>query len=163
MIFVCVSTGHFDPLIQECDRLRGKFDFFGQIGSGTHVPGFRHVRTLPPAELEKHMAEAELVVSHAGTGMLSMLYRLRKRAIVIPKQIRYGEANDSQVELAEKWGQLGMAVLLMDVHGLEEAIRRCRSVEPRFPSFPSLGRYISEELWTKKRSFTHSSAPSKAG
>jgi UDP-N-acetylglucosamine transferase subunit ALG13 len=146
MIFVCVSTGHFDPLIAECDRLRDRFDFFGQIGSGVNVPQFKHIRTAPPADIEKHMAEAELVVAHAGTGMLSMLYRLKKRAVVIPKQIRYGEANDSQVELARKWGELGIATLLMDVAGLEDAIRLARESEPNFPVFPSLGGYLAQRL-----------------
>ena len=118
MILVVVSTGHFDPLIQECSRLSQKYDFLGQIGSGVCVPPFPHFRTAEPAELEARMKEAELVVSHAGTGMLSMLYRLKKRAVVIPKQIRYGESNDGQVELARKWGELRLAVLCMDIKDL---------------------------------------------
>ena len=146
MIFVVVSTGHFDPLIAECNRLRGKFEFRGQIGSGTVEPGFSHFRTCEPQDLEREMREAELVVSHAGTGMLSMLYRLQKRAVVIPKQIRYGEANDGQVELARKWGELGMAVLCMDVNDLERAIDECRQRPPRFPSFPSLGSHLRQYL-----------------
>src|SRR5688572_4083628 len=118
MIFVTVSTGHFDPLIAACDALRDRYDFFGQIGSGTHVPKFKHVLTAPPKDIEKYMSEAELVISHGGTGMLSTLYRLKKPTLVIPKQIRYGEANDGQVELAVKWAELGMAVLCMDVKNL---------------------------------------------
>lgn len=147
MILVTVSTGHFDPLIAACDALHGpSHDFFGQIGSSTVVPKFPHVRTCAPAELEAHMARAELVVAHAGTGMLSMLYRLKKRAVVIPKQIRYGEANDSQVELARKWGELGIAVLCLDVAELERAIRACREGTPRFPAFASLGRHLAGTL-----------------
>ena len=53
---------------------------------GTHVPRFPHFRMGSPQEIEKKMREAELVVSHAGTGMLSMLYRLKKKTVVIPKQ-----------------------------------------------------------------------------
>jgi UDP-N-acetylglucosamine transferase subunit ALG13 len=146
MIFVVVSTGHFDPLIQQCDRLRDQFPFKGQIGSGTIVPRFSHFRTGEPQEIEREMREAELVVSHAGTGMLSMLYRLKKKAVVIPKQIRYGEANDGQVELAKKWGELGLGVLCMDVDQLESAILECRRREPRFPAFPSLGESLRKEL-----------------
>ena len=146
MIFVVVSTGHFDPLIAECDRLRDRFDFFGQIGSGSVVPQFRHFRTGTPRELETHMKEAELVVTHAGTGMLSMLYRLKKRAVVIPKQIRYGEANDGQVELALKWGELGMAVLCLEVGDLERSIQQCRDQAPRFPAFPSLGAHLRKTM-----------------
>jgi UDP-N-acetylglucosamine transferase subunit ALG13 len=146
MIFVVVSTGHFDPLIAECDRLKDKFPFHGQIGSGTIVPGFTHFRTGEPEAIERHMRDAELVVSHAGTGMLSMLYRLKKKAVVIPKQIRYGEANDGQVELARKWGELGMAVLCMDVADLERSIEACRKSNPKFPAFPSLGAHLRQHL-----------------
>lgn len=142
MIFVVVSTGHFDPLIEECARLSQKFDFFGQIGSGAFAPPFPYFRIAEPRILERHMNEAELVVSHAGTGMLSTLYHLKKPAVVVPKQRRYGEMNDGQVELAQKWGRLGMAVLCMDVKDLQSAIETCRRSPPRFPDFPRLGNHI---------------------
>src|SRR4051794_3225074 len=103
MIFIVVSTGHFDPLIQECSRLSGRYDFLGQIGSSAVTPPFPYFRTAPPTEIENHMKRAELVISHGGAGMTAMLYRLRKKCVIIPKQKRYGEANDLQVELARKW------------------------------------------------------------
>ncbi len=150
LIFVTVSTGHFDPLIEECDRLYQRdpslFSFFGQIGSGIHTPKFPHKKTMAPDELERLMEEAELVISHGGTGMLSRLYRLKKKTIVIPKQIRYGEANDGQVELAVKWDELGMAILCMDVGELEAKINRCRDTQFYFPSFSSLGTHLSSRL-----------------
>jgi UDP-N-acetylglucosamine transferase subunit ALG13 len=152
VILVVVSTGHFDPLIRECARLSHQFNFLGQIGSGSFIPPFRHFRTVDPEGLKAHMLEAELVVSHAGTGMLSMLYQLKKSCVVIPKQIRYGESNDGQVELARKWGELGAGVLCMDVTELEAAIQRCRSSPPRFPLFPRLGERLRTELAESPRS-----------
>lgn len=150
MIFVTVSTGHFDPLIEQCDRLYQRdpsmFSFFGQIGSGIYTPKFPHKKIMHPDELERLMEAAELVISHGGTGMLSRLYRLKKKTIVIPKQIRYGEANDGQVELAVKWDELGMAILCMEVGDLEAKINRCRDTEFRFPSFSSLGNSLSSRL-----------------
>jgi UDP-N-acetylglucosamine transferase subunit ALG13 len=119
VIFITVSTGHFDPLVAACDDIADRFSFEAQIGSGTYVPSFPHFRTAPPAELEERMRAAELVIAHAGTGTLTTLYRLRKRAIVVPKQPRYGEANASQVELAVKWGELGIATVLYDVGKME--------------------------------------------
>ncbi len=146
MIFVTVSTGHFDPLIEACDRLREKYEFFGQIGMGTYIPQFKHVKTVPPDELQKFMRDSELVISHAGTGMLSMLYKLRKKIIVIPKQTRYGESNDGQVELAQKWDELKMALLCMDVNALESALERAKHFTPSFASFPKIGDCLTKEF-----------------
>lgn len=153
MIFITVSTGHFDPLIEAADKLSSKFDFFAQIGMGSYEPKFKHVRTVPPDVLQKYMQEAELVISHAGTGMLSMLYRLKKKTIVIPKQARYGEANNGQVELAQKWDELGSAMLCMDVKDLETSIKRSRDFTPQFPSFSSIGSFLTKE-WNKETSLT---------
>lgn len=146
MIFVTVSTGHFDPLIRACARLSDRFSFVGQIGSGTFAPPFPHFRTGSTADIEAKMREAELVITHAGTGMLSMLYRLQKPCIVIPKQMRYGEANDGQVELARKWGELQMGVLCMDVNELEAAIEACRQKVWSFPQLPSLGEGLRNDM-----------------
>jgi len=146
MIFIVVSTGHFDPLIEECNRLSGKFEFFGQIGSSTVSPVFPFIRTATPQEIISKMKEAEIVISHAGTGMLSMLYELKKPAVVIPKQRRYGEANDGQVELAKKWQELGIAKLCLDVSELETKILEVRSTHPTFPEFAPLGATIRQTL-----------------
>lgn len=146
MILIVVSTGHFDPLVEACNRLSSQFDLFGQIGSSTVTPRFPHVRTVGEQELLTLMNRAELVVSHAGTGMLSMLYRLKKKTVVIPKQVRYGESNDGQVELAKKWAQLGLATLCMDVNDLKTAIEACRHSSIDFTPPPSLGDFLSEEI-----------------
>lgn len=145
MILILVSTGHFDPLIQACDQLSNKFDFFGQIGMSYTEPSFPFVRTASPAEIARLIKEAEMVISHGGTGMLSQLYQLQKRTIIVPKQIRYGEANDSQVELAVKWAELGMGILCMDVNQIEDAIHRCRKTEFQFPYFPKIGHFLSRD------------------
>lgn len=146
LIFIVVSTGHFDPLIEACSRLHDKYEFVGQIGSSQVEPPFSYFRTASPSQLESYMERSELVITHAGTGMLSMLYTLRKKCVVIPKQMRYGEANDGQVELARKWDELGIGVLCLDLADLSTAIKRCRQLEPTFPSFPSVGRALRQEL-----------------
>ena len=145
MILILVSTGHFDPLIQACDRLKDRYSFFGQIGMSYTEPGFSFVRTASPVQIQKWIQEAEIVISHGGTGMLSQLYQQRKPTIIVPKQKRYGEANDSQVELAVKWAELGMGILCMDVDKIETAILECRNKLFSFPEFPKIGNYLSLE------------------
>lgn len=146
MILIVVSTGHFDPLIQECARLASKFEFFGQIGSGTFIPPFPYVRMCSPETIQKKMLEAELVISHGGAGMTAMLCRLQKKCIIIPKQKRYGEMNNLQVELAKKWGELGVGEFVLDVGDIEEAINRAKKKTYHYPKFPKLGAEIQRIL-----------------
>jgi UDP-N-acetylglucosamine transferase subunit ALG13 len=56
--------------------------------------------------------------------------------------MRYGEANDLQVELAEKWAKLGMTVLCKDVNDLESCLIKAKTFEYRFPVFPQLGHHL---------------------
>lgn len=146
MILVTVSTGHFDALIEACGKLYPKYDFFGQIGSSFVTPPFPHAKVLPPGEIEDLMKRAELVISHGGAGMTAMIHRLRKRSVIVPKQLRYGEPNDLQVELARKWGAVGMGVLCMDVENLEKAIIECRTRTFHFPEYKKLGLHLREIL-----------------
>lgn len=146
MIFIVVSTGHFDPLIQECSRLSDKYEFLGQIGSSTTIPPFPHFRTAPPPEIENHMKRASLVISHGGAGMTAMLWKLRRPCIIIPKQKRYGEANNLQVELAEKWAQIGMGILCMDVENIGPSIEKAKTFHFRFPEFPQIGKYLRSAM-----------------
>jgi len=147
VIFVTVSTGHFDPLIATCCGLAHRYRFFGQIGSSTAIPNFEFVRTMTPQALEEKMKAADIVVSHAGTGMLSLLYRLKKPTIIVPKQMRYGEANDGQVELAKKWAELGMGILCMDVEDLDKSITAATKMKFDYPVFPSLGIRLRQHLF----------------
>lgn len=146
MILVTVSTGHFDALIRECSRLYPKYDFFGQIGSSLVKPPFPHAKVLPPGEIEDLMKRAELVISHGGAGMTAMIHRLKKPSVIVPKQLRYGEPNDLQVELARKWGDVGMGVLCMDVENLDQAIQECRARAFHFPEYKKLGVHLREVL-----------------
>lgn len=145
MILILVSTGHFDPLIEACDRLSPKYEFFGQIGMSSVTPSFPFVRQASPDQIKNWIQEAELVISHGGTGMLSQLYAVKKPTVICPKQVRYGEANDSQVELAKKWAELGMGILCLDVNKIEDAILKCRNQELNFPKFPRLGDYLQSK------------------
>ncbi len=145
-IFVGVSTGHFDPLIAECEKLSDTYRFFGQIGSSTVTPSFTFVRVLPLETLKEVMSRAELVVTHAGTGMLSLCYELKKKTVVVPKQKRYGESNDGQVELGRRWCDIGLGVFCLDVHDLRGAIEKAREIQPVPPPFPHLGARLRELL-----------------
>ncbi len=141
-IFVGVSTGHFDPLIVVCEQLSCEYRFFGQIGMGEVTPSFAFVRTLPLKTLKETMARADLVITHAGTGMLSLCYELEKKVVVVPKQKRYGELNDGQVELGRRWCEIGLGTFCLDVADLKTAIEKARTTDFLRVSFPQLGKTL---------------------
>ncbi len=141
-IFVGVSTGHFDPLIEVCEQLSSQYRFFGQIGMGQVTPSFTFVRTLPLKTLRETMARADLIVTHAGTGMLSLCYELGKKVVVVPKQKRYGESNDGQVELGRRWCEIGLGTFCLDVSDLKTAIEKAKATVFTRAAFPQVGKAV---------------------
>ncbi len=142
MIPVLISTGSFDALLEACDRLRQRYDFVGQIGKSAYEPGFRCRRLVSHGELDELVRSAEMVITHGGTGMLSLVHLHRKPCVIVPRQRRYGHPSDEQVPLSRKWSELGMGILCLDVDHLERSLLECRSRQFVFPTFPALGDTI---------------------
>ena len=80
MIFVTVGTHEqpFDRLVREIDRLKGegviRRDVLIQTGYCAYKPRFcRYKDFIRFDEMNKHMAEAEIVVTHGGTGSIMLI------------------------------------------------------------------------------------------
>jgi len=66
---------------------------------------------VPAAELEKAVAEADLVISHAGCGSALLALGAGKYPILVPRRREHGElVDDHQVELARFLDQRGLAL-----------------------------------------------------
>ena len=105
MIFVTVGT-HEDPfnrLVEAIDHLKGdgriKQEVFVQTGYSTYAPRFCQYKDLIPFdEMMKRMSEAEIVVTHGGTGSIMLVLYHRKVPVVVPRQKKYNEhIDDHQV------------------------------------------------------------------
>lgn len=106
MIFVTTGSSElgFDSLIKTCDEIakNSPYDIFCQIGGGTYIPqSMEWTRYLAHSEMLATMAKAELVISHAGFGIISESLRARKRLIVIPREIESGNAFHGQSSIAD--------------------------------------------------------------
>jgi UDP-N-acetylglucosamine transferase subunit ALG13 len=101
----------------------------------SHVPtlGTAH-DFMPRAQHERLVCEASLVVGHAGVGTILMCARQGKRAVVMPRRADHGEqANDHQVELAERLASLGLVFVARDAADLTVHLKRPRAdflIEP---------------------------------
>ncbi len=130
MIFVGVGTfAHgFDELVAGADRAASALGIegFAQIGHSRVVPRhLAHARFLAPDALAERLRQSEVVVCHAGMGLIGDALRARCRIVLVPRQgtiSRHHPAND-QRRFAERLAALLPLRVCADPAGLAGVIR----------------------------------------
>jgi UDP-N-acetylglucosamine transferase subunit ALG13 len=96
----------FDRLIAAMDGLAPDLGMkvIAQTGKGTYAPRHMEARTrIAPDEFEALVAEARLIVAHAGIGTVLTAARCRKPILLMPRRADLGEhRNDHQMATARK-------------------------------------------------------------
>ncbi len=90
------------------------------------VPG---VRSVPAAELERAMAEADVVVAHAGVGSALAALSAGAHPVLVPRRLARGEhVDDHQEQVADELTRRGLATSCtpeqLDLEVLLDAARR---------------------------------------
>jgi UDP-N-acetylglucosamine--N-acetylmuramyl-(pentapeptide) pyrophosphoryl-undecaprenol N-acetylglucosamine transferase len=112
---IAISVGtHFpmDRLIAAVDRVTSEDDeVFAQIGrSGTAPSHWETAPIVAPDELEKRLRWADVVVCHAGVGLLLTAFTSGRSPLVVPRRLELGEAvDDHQAQLARVLSARGLA------------------------------------------------------
>jgi len=95
----------FDRMVSTVDRWAGEtgaMDIFAQVGPGGAVP--QHIQwsaMLTPAEFRCRIAEANVIISHAGMGTILTVLEAKKPLLIMPRLARLGEQrNDHQLATA---------------------------------------------------------------
>jgi UDP-N-acetylglucosamine transferase subunit ALG13 len=108
---------------------------FVQIGAGSYEP--RHcgwARSLSRHEFASHLDGAELVISHAGAGVIGQCIQRRKVPLVVPRLKEAGEVvDDHQAATADRLAREGLIVLCGDISRLAsfaEAAKRAQESNP---------------------------------
>ncbi|MFZ0890302.1 MAG: glycosyltransferase [Candidatus Binataceae bacterium] len=135
MIFVTVGNFMaFPRLVNAVDRLKAAGiipeDVLLQVGGAENFESrvCQVVRFLSPAEFEKALREASVVISHAGCGTLIQALAAEKVPVVMPRRKHYGEhVDDHQIELAQTLAADGRLILAERVDELSAAIEQARS------------------------------------
>ena len=101
MIFLTLGTQlPFDRLVQTLDMVAADLDepIFGQVGKTDYRPThFEIVDFLTPSQFAEKMAEARVVVGHAGIGTILTGMRLGKPLVLMARKAKLGEhRNDHQ-------------------------------------------------------------------
>ena len=109
MIVVAVGTYFrgFDALIAAADAALAKLELpgFAQIGHSTVVPRhLEHARFLPQPALLERLARSELLICHAGMGLIGDGLRAGCRIIVVPRMgaVSAAEPINDQRPLAQR-------------------------------------------------------------
>jgi UDP-N-acetylglucosamine--N-acetylmuramyl-(pentapeptide) pyrophosphoryl-undecaprenol N-acetylglucosamine transferase len=121
-----------------------------QVGdSGWSHPSVETSDWIPREELERRIFESEVVVCHAGAGIISSALSAGRRPIVVPRRVDLGEhVDDHQLQLARKLGEWGLVV---PVEGAIDAaavarVREPLHLPPELDEAPSAADVLRREL-----------------
>lgn len=134
MIFVCLGTQIFqmNRLLKEIDRLVEEGiitePIFAQTGKSDYRPlHYTYKDFITPEEYQSYVEQADLIITHGGTGAIIKGLRARKQIIAIPRLYRYREhENDHQIEIVDFFSENGYIRKIVEVSELKEAIWEIR-------------------------------------
>lgn len=107
-----------------------------QTGQGSRIGEGQRGRTrcvagLDFAEMQAILRDADLVITHGGTGSLITALRQGCRVVAMPRLFRYSEHyDDHQLEITTAFADRGLIELAMEAGDLAPAIERARAREP---------------------------------
>ncbi|GIE95058.1 hypothetical protein Ari01nite_25230 [Paractinoplanes rishiriensis] len=108
----------FDRLVSAIAPLCAYHDIFVQTGSSSVVPPCPHDGFVPLDEMQRRLADADLVITHAG-GTVRLVQRLSGVPIVVPRRRELGEcASSRQVDYLRAEERVGLVRAVWEVAAL---------------------------------------------
>lgn len=134
MIFVTVGSQkfQFNRLLEKVDELidKGKITdkVFAQIGVSDYKPkNYKYIDFMSQNEFDKKIEEADLIITHAGTGVIVNSVKKGKKVIGVPRLSKYGEhVDDHQIQLIDEFSKLNFIESCNDVDSLDKAIENVK-------------------------------------
>lgn len=121
MIFVTVgSLFPFDRLVRLVDEIAPTMpeqQFFAQIFTGAYEPvNMPYARLVTRREFTERMADAEMIVAHAGMGSVISAMEMGKPVILVPRVFEWGEHTTDHQMATARWleGRPGISVCMRD-------------------------------------------------
>lgn len=124
MIFATCGSSHFrfDRMIEALATLPPD-DLYVQHGPADPPPHARAVAFLPFEKIVENIANADVVISHAGVGSILCAIRGGHVPVIFPRLKRYNETvDDHQAELAEVLSEQGSAIVAWNAEDLPGAV-----------------------------------------
>jgi UDP-N-acetylglucosamine transferase subunit ALG13 len=139
LIFVVLGTHElpFTRLLKEVELLVDQQlltdEIFVQVGN---TPYRNDKMTFVPfmsySEMEKMYQNADLIITHGGTGSITTGVKMGKKVIAVPRWSRHGEHNDDhQLEIVKQFYDSGHILYWDEGMDLKEVIEESHSFKPR--------------------------------
>jgi len=103
--------------------------FIAQTGLSDYIPKhYAFQRFFDKPAFDRHIADAEIIVTHGGVNSIVTALRHGKPVIICPRLVKYGEhVDDHQLEIASAFARKGFALVCGEGGDLAAAIAQCRS------------------------------------
>lgn len=130
MILVTVGSQkfQFNRLLKKIDELiENKIitdKVFAQIGSSDYKPvNYEYVDFMNQDDFNKKLDECDLLITHAGTGVIVNAVKKEKKVIAIPRLAKYGEhVDDHQIQLISQFEELNFIEPCYELEEIENKL-----------------------------------------
>lgn len=131
MILVTVGSQkfQFNRLLQEIDKLIEekviKEKVFAQIGVSDYIPkNYEYKDFLTQDEFNKKIDECDILITHAGTGVIVNALKKEKKVIAVPRLAKYGEhVDDHQIQLINEFKELNFIEPAYEVSDIKQCLK----------------------------------------
>lgn len=138
MIFATVGSSKtpFDRMVKAVDDLASKIaeDVIIQRGVAAFKPKAASFFDFCNSEkIISLIRAANVVIAHAGFGIITECIKHQKRLILIPREHRYGDAEGIQTELAEYLAKnVAGIICVRDVNKLFDSLNQVSKIQPQY-------------------------------
>lgn len=135
MIFVTVGSQkfQFNRLLKKIDELIEKKvikeKVYAQVGVSDYKPQhFEYVDFMTQDEFAKNTDKADIIITHAGTGVIVNALKKGKKVVAIPRLAKYGEhVDDHQIQLIKEFDEMNFIEPVYDLENLESALGKVKT------------------------------------
>ena len=131
MIFITVGSQkfQFNRLLEKVDELIDKKiitdKVFAQIGVSDYRPkNYEYVDYMSQDDFNKKIDECDVLITHAGTGVIVNSVKREKKVIATPRLAIYGEhVDDHQIQLIQQFDELNFIEPCYELDDIEKKLK----------------------------------------
>lgn len=138
LIFVVLGTHElpFSRLLEEVEKqiIAGNIKESVVVQAGHTIYRSQHMdilRFVTYEQMEQLYKQASFIITHGGTGSITMGLKLGKKLIAAPRLMKYGEHNDDhQLEIVSQFEKNGHLLAFYEGDNLADKLKQLSSFSP---------------------------------